>query len=677
MSLLNGSERPANALIHESSPYLRQHAHNPVDWHPWGDEALQKARNSNRLLLISIGYSACHWCHVMERESFEDPEVAKVMNAHFVNVKVDREERPDVDHVYMTAVQLMTGRGGWPLNCIALPDGRPLYGGTYFPKDQWLRILQDVARLWESDPGRALEYATELTRGVQHADLLPAISAETYLSVDLLSEVVSQWVPQFDRVHGGSDREPKFPMPANWAFLLRQAHLTKDDALMGHVHLTLEKMALGGIFDQIGGGFARYSVDRLWKVPHFEKMLYDNAQLVSIYSEAFRASGRELYRQVAEQTLDFVARELTSPEGTFYSALDADSEGEEGRFYVWTEAAFREAAGSDSDWAARYYAVADAGYWEHGNNILLRTMTDEQFAARQGWTMDQLRDRVNGLNTRLMAARASRVRPGLDDKQLTSWNALMLKGYADAFRAFGRAEWLGTAVTTARFILETQRRPDGGLWHSYKDGKSTINGFLEDYCFTIEALIALYQVTFNRHWLDEADLLTTYVLDHFRDPASGMFFVASDLDRQLFAQKKELSDNVIPSSNSCMATCLFQLGHLLGKSNYLDISASMLGNVLHFLPEQGMWHANWCSLLLWHVHPLYEVAVVGPGSLDRRAGLDAVYRPNMLLAGGEHDNGLPLLKGREVEGRTNIYVCVDRACGLPTEQVSEAVAQMN
>ncbi|MCF8257457.1 MAG: thioredoxin domain-containing protein [Flavobacteriales bacterium] len=673
MSQVEGAEIPANALINESSPYLLQHAHNPVHWHPWSDHALQLARDQNRLMVISIGYSACHWCHVMERESFEDLAVAAVMNAQFVNIKVDREERPDIDHVYMTAVQLMAGRGGWPLNCIALPDGRPLYGGTYFPRAQWLRILQDVAKLWESDPERALEYATELTHGVQQADLLPVVKARSRFTAKLLKDVMQHWHPHLDNSEGGSDRAPKFPMPANYMFLLRQANLTDDLKLMAHVHLTLRKMAFGGIFDQVGGGFSRYSVDPVWKVPHFEKMLYDNAQLVSLYSEAFRASGRPLYGQVVEQTLDFIAREMTSPEGAFYSALDADSEGEEGKFYVWTAVELQELLGADFEWVKDYYNINSTGLWEHDNHILLRTTDDKTFAAARKWTVATLQAKVKKVNGLLLKRRGRRVRPGLDDKQLTSWNALMLKGYADAYRAFGKAKWLEAALRNADFLLKVQRRDDGGLWHGHKNGRSTVNGFLEDYCFSIEALIALYQVTFDRHWLDAADGLAQYAITHFMDAGTGMFHVASDLDPKLFAKKMELSDNVIPSSNSSMANGLFLLGHLLGNEEYLEMSDRMLGQMLQLLPQQGAWHANWCALLLRKVHPFHEVAVVGPDALDRRAELDTYYRPNMLLLGGVRENGLPLLKGRAVIGRTYIYVCVDKACMMPTEDVIEAV----
>lgn len=674
MTTQNGMH--TNSLIHESSPYLLQHAHNPVQWYPWGDEALQLAQDSNKLLLISIGYSACHWCHVMERESFEHEAVAEVMNRLFINIKVDREERPDVDQIYMSAVQLMTGRGGWPLNCIALPDGRPLYGGTYYPQSQWLRIIQDVAKLWENEPQKALEYATELTRSVQQADLLPEAKGKPILGKGVLTDVVRAWQPFLDNEEGGPNRAPKFPMPGNYRFLLRQAHLTNDPKLMNHVHLTLKKMAFGGIYDQIGGGFARYSVDEVWKVPHFEKMLYDNAQLVSLYAEAYQASGIPLYKEIIEQTLAFISREMTSPEGAFYAALDADSEGEEGKFYVWTEAELRDILGNDFAWLKDYYNVNAQGYWEHGNYILLRNELDESFAQNRNWTVEELREKVVAANALLLKHRSKRIRPGLDDKQLTSWNALMLKAYADAYRILGEDTYLSAAVNNASFILKTQLKADGGLWHAYKAGRSTINGFLEDYCFTMEAFISLYQATFDKQWLDVADALAHYTITHFQDEKTGLFFVTSDEDAKLIARKMELSDNVIPASNSSMAEVLFLLGHLLGKDAYTKISTQMVGQILPQLKEQGPWHANWAAVMHYFVHPFYEVAIVGANSETKRKALEKFYLPNKLLAGGTTENGLPLLQRRLVRGSTLIYVCEGNTCKMAVEKVDEAVAQM-
>lgn len=676
MLINSDGQKATNALINETSPYLLQHVHNPVQWHPWGESAMQLARNLNRPIIVSIGYSACHWCHVMERESFEDSEVAEVMNTHFINIKVDREERPDVDQVYMTAVQLMTGRGGWPLNCIALPDGRPLYGGTYFPKQEWLRVLREVARLWESDPERALEYATELTRGVQQSELLPDAPEQVRLKKKTLEEGVNGWRKNFDPMHGGNDRAPKFPMPSNLVFLLRQAHHSDDMKLAAHVHLTLRKMALGGICDQIGGGFSRYSVDTKWKVPHFEKMLYDNAQLVSLYSEAYRASPKPLYRRVVEQTLAFVQRELLAPDGGFYAALDADSEGEEGKFYVWDAAEFAEVLGRDADWAGDYYNVNDLGLWEHGRYILLRTMTEEELAARQNWPVDETVERVTTVNALLLERRETRIRPGLDNKQLTSWNALMMKAFADAYRTFGRKEWLDTALRSAEFLLTVQRKADGGLWRNHCSGHSTINGFLEDYSFTIEAFVSLYQATFDRRWLDSADSLARYAIAHFHDVRTGMFFVAANEESLLFARKMETSDNVTPSSNASLAHGLFALGHLLGNAEYLEMSERMLRQMIALVEEQCAWHSHWAMLLQFHVFPFHEIAVTGPDALRYRADLEAYYRPNVLLVGGMDENGLPLLEGRFEKGRTRIHVCTDSSCHLPVDDVQQAAALM-
>ncbi|MDP6908900.1 MAG: thioredoxin domain-containing protein, partial [Flavobacteriales bacterium] len=484
-----------NALINETSPYLLQHAHNPVNWHPWSDESLKKAKTEQKPILVSIGYSACHWCHVMEHESFEDSVVAAYMNENFICIKVDREERPDVDQVYMNAVQLMTGRGGWPLNCFALPDGRPLYGGTYYPKKEWMDVMAQVVNIWKNQREKALEYAANLTNGVKQSELIQRNTNEPKFSKSDLSSLVEKWSGLIDNKEGGPNRSPKFPLPNNYEFLLRYATLAQDKIMLDHVNLTLEKMAFGGIYDQVGGGFARYSTDELWKAPHFEKMLYDNGQLISLYSEAYQATGNILYKEVVEETLDFIQRELTSEQGAFYSALDADSEGEEGKFYVWKKDELQMLLGDDFEWVKDYYNINAKGLWENGNYILLRKTTDEEFAKKQGWTTEDVKQKVNKLNAKLLRERSKRVRPGLDDKQLTSWNALMLKGYTDAYRVFGKTDYLRTAIKSANFILKTQRKKDGGLWHNHKAGRSTINGFLEDYSFTIEALVSLYQAT--------------------------------------------------------------------------------------------------------------------------------------------------------------------------------------
>ncbi|MEZ4737829.1 MAG: thioredoxin domain-containing protein [Flavobacteriales bacterium] len=409
-----------NRLVHESSPYLLQHAHNPVDWYPWGEEAFAKAREENKLLLISIGYSSCHWCHVMERESFENDELAAVMNERFVCIKVDREERPDVDQVYMTAVQLMTGRGGWPLNCFALADGRPVYGGTYFPPQQWEQVLVQLSDTWRQDPQKVSDQAARLHQGIVAQNVVELPEAPDAFDAEDLDELVDLWSKGFDNVYGGPDKAPKFPLPNNYQFLLRYAFLTDDAQLKQHVALTLDKMALGGINDQVGGGFARYSTDVLWKAPHFEKMLYDNAQLVSLYSQAYQAFKNPLYKATVERTLAFIEREMTSSEGAFYSALDADTEGEEGLYYVWTKDELQTVLGAEYDLAAAYYNVDAAGLWEHGRYILLRREPDAEFAAEFGISEAELATRIAAINSTLLATREKRERPGLDDKSLTS-----------------------------------------------------------------------------------------------------------------------------------------------------------------------------------------------------------------------------------------------------------------
>ncbi|MBI1289163.1 MAG: DUF255 domain-containing protein [Flavobacteriales bacterium] len=665
-----------NALINETSPYLLQHAHNPVDWVAWNDESLARAKKEQKLMLISIGYSACHWCHVMEHESFEDSTVAAFMNEHFVCIKVDREERPDVDQVYMNAVQLMTGRGGWPLNCFALPDGRPLYGGTYFPKEQWLDVLQRVANIWENDREKALEYATNLTQGIKQSELIQKSSDTSKMTKEEIAPLVKKCSMEFDNREGGPNRAPKFPLPNNYEFLLRYAFLSDDQEVKDHVQLTLQKMAFGGIYDQIGGGFARYSVDGVWKVPHFEKMLYDNAQLVSLYSEAYQATKNPLYREIVEETLEFIKREMTSKEGAFYSALDADSEGEEGKFYVWKDDELKSVLGTDFGWVKDYYNINQKGFWEHENYILLRDKNDEDFAKQKGWSVEKLKTKVASVKAKLLSERSKRIRPGLDDKQLTSWNALMLKGYADAYRVFGREEYLKAALKSADFILKTQRNDDGGLWHNHKEDRSTINGFLEDYCFTIEALISLCQATFDRKWLDEADALAKYTIEHFHDSESGMFFFNSNSDAQLIARKMELTDNVIPASNSSMAKGLFLLGHYLDNSEYLKIAEQMFQNVKPSLSQGPSWYSNWLELALYQSYPFYEVAIVGNEAEAKRVQLEQRYHPNKMLVGGKTENGLSLLENRLIEGETRIYVCVDKACQMPTSDVSVAIGQM-
>lgn len=663
-----------NALINETSPYLLQHAHNPVNWHPWSDETLEKAKRENKLMLISVGYSACHWCHVMERETFENDSAASFMNDHFINIKVDREERPDVDQIYMNAVQLMTNRGGWPLNCFALPDGRPVYGGTYFPTDQWMQVLKSLIDLQTNEPEKMIEYAERLTEGIQKSELIERPTADVVIEKEAVDSLVNKWKPYWDINEGGGNHAPKFPLPNNYAFLLHYGSTRNDREILDFVKLTLDKMAMGGIYDQIGGGFARYSVDHVWKVPHFEKMLYDNAQLVSLYSEGYRVFGEPAYKQLVEQTLDFIARELTATEGGFYSALDADTEGEEGKFYVWKEEELRLVLGELYPFAASYYNINSRGHWEHGNYILLRNDHPAVYAEKNGMKTAEVHEKVTQVNQRLFAARAKRTRPGLDDKQLTSWNALMVKAYADAYRTFGQQTYLDAALKAMNHLLTNCRRSDGGLWHSYKNSEARINGYLEDYAFVCEALIALHQATFDESHLHNARELTDYAMKHFLDAENGMFWFTSDLDAALIARKQEIQDNVIPSSNSVMAHVLYQLGTLLDDKSLLEKSQQMVKNIAGVW-DFGQSYSNWASLALNLTETQYVVAISGKNTANAlKREFDTHYLPDALLLGG-NDSTLPLMRGKASDTVT-FYVCIEGACKLPVNTPSDAIAQM-
>lgn len=665
-----------NLLSTETSPYLLQHAHNPVNWRPWGEKAFEAARAGNKLVLVSIGYSTCHWCHVMERESFEDEEVARVMNEHFVCIKVDREERPDIDQVYMTAVQLMTGHGGWPLNCFTLPDGRPVYGGTYFHREQWLHVLQQLQHTWQQEPDKVAGYADRLHAGIEQAELVELNAGPQEFTRKDVQRMANGLEKHFDTTWGGPDRAPKFPMPCNYAFLLRYAATTGNKRVARQVRLTLDKMAQGGIFDQIGGGFARYSTDLQWKVPHFEKMLYDNAQLISLYSKAFSHFGEEEYRGTVQRTLAWARREMRAPEGGWYSALDADTEGQEGLFYLWNEDQIAQHAGPDADFTMVYYNVDGAGYWENGESILLRTRPDEAMAKELDLDLSELKAKREAIDARLLAAREERARPSLDDKVLTSWNAMMVTALCDAHDAFGGPENLQEAEQTMRLLLGVCRREDGGLWHSYTKGTTAVNGYLEEYSFMLEALAALYQCTFNEEWLKHAENLTDHAIEHFLDRPSGMFMFTSKLDPPLIARKMEVADNVIPSSNSSMAKALFLLGHLLGNERYLAISRQQLHNVMPMMADYPGGYANWALLLMDHAYPWYEVAITGPKAMDLRRGFGTHYIPGRLFVGTTGTSTLPLLEDKASTGETTIHVCENNVCGLPVTTVEEAVAQM-
>jgi uncharacterized protein len=675
---MNINHSYTNQLIHETSPYLLQHAHNPVNWYPWNEETLALAKKENKPLLISIGYSACHWCHVMEKECFENEEVAKIMNEYFINIKVDREERPDIDHIYMNAVQLMTERGGWPLNCFALPDGRPFYGGTYFPKDNWINVLTQLHQQYHGNYNKVVAYAEEVSKGVKSQEEIFTPSPSLGFDKEVITLMTENWKKQFDTVEGGANRAPKFPLPNNYEFLLQYYYHTKDEEVGKHILNTLHKMARGGIYDQLGGGFARYSVDNLWKVPHFEKMLYDNAQLISLYSHAFQLFKDEEFKKIVYETTSFIERELLDKTGAFYSALDADSEGEEGKFYVWTKEDLQQIIGEDFNLFAELYQINTKGYWENGNYILIRNQSYAEFAESKKLSIDLLYSKIDEWKKKLMIERDKRVRPSLDDKTLTSWNALATKSLAEAYLAFNDPYFLNLALQNADFLTKHQIDNEGKIWHNYKNETSNINGYLEDYCFVAEAFIALYQATFDESWLQLANKIAKYAIQHFYSEDKKMFYFTSDTDAKLFVRTIDYQDNVIPSTNSTMANVLFILGKYFNNQDYLDKSSEMLNAIQPYLSSYGSGYSNWAILYLKQIHPHFEVAFAGKEAKKIHLQWQKHFIPNQIVMGCVSDNtDIDLLKNKFSNDNTMIYVCIDKTCKMPTNQIEQALKQIS
>ncbi len=680
----------ANRLAHETSPYLLQHKDNPVDWYPWGPEAFARAHQEDKPLLVSIGYSSCHWCHVMEHESFEDEAIASLMNERFINVKVDREERPDLDAIYMTAVQAMTGHGGWPLNVFLTPEGVPFYGGTYWPPEDrqglpaFRKVLLAVSDAYQERRDEVLQSAEQIR------SFLKAASQGTPRPGDLRPEILDQAVAElwrsFDRQHGGFGGAPKFPQPSVLEFLLRYHRRTNDERAARMVRVTLDRMASGGMHDQIGGGFHRYAVDASWLVPHFEKMLYDNAQLARLYLDAFRAFGDERYRQVATATLDYVAREMTSPEGGFYAAQDADSEGHEGRFYVWTPEEIESVLGTaDAEIVSRYFGVTQKGNFEWGRSILHEARTAEDVAAEFGVPIEEVVARISEAKGRLLAAREQRVHPGRDDKVLTSWNGMMLRAFAEASRALERPDYREIAVRNASFLL-THLRAGNRLFHSYKDGVAKVNGFLEDHAHLIEGLLALYEATFERRWLEEAVYLAQQMIDEFADEAGTGFFDTGKHHEELVTRPREVQDGATPSGNAVAVSVLLRLATMTGKSDWQRRAIVTLQTMARPMVEHPLGFGRWLSALAGYLGTPREVVIAGERSdpaVDRLAHV--VYRryePDAVLAladPAEPELGarFPLVANRPVQhGRATAYVCERFACLPPVTEPVDLLIQL-
>ncbi len=675
------THKHTNALIHETSPYLLQHAHNPVNWEAWSPEVLEKAQKEDKLLLISIGYAACHWCHVMEKECFEDEQVAEIMNEHFINIKIDREERPDVDQIYMDAIQMISGQGGWPLNIVALPDGRPFWGATYVPKYNWIKSLEQLAELYQKDKPRITQYASDLANGLQAINLVENDKDSELYSLEQLDSAVQHWTQYFDTYLGGHKRAPKFMMPNNWGFLLHYATAVDKPEIMEFVDTTLTRMAYGGVYDHVGGGFSRYAVDVKWHVPHFEKMLYDNGQLTSLYAKAYAVTKNNLYKDVVTETIAFVQEELLDESGGFHSSLDADSldeneKLEEGAYYVWTKEELTRLLKDDFGLFQAYFNIDSYGHWEEENYVLIRDKSDEEIAEKFQMTVPELRAKINENLVLLKKERNKRSRPRLDDKILTSWNGLMLKGLVDAYRYVGNEDYLDLALKNAAFIEREMIKEDGSLYRNHKEGKSSINAFLDDYATVINAYFSLYEVTFDEKWLDLAKSLLDYSKAHFFDGASEMFFYTSDEDQSLIRRTIEVDDNVISSSNSMMAINLYKFHKLYPDEIYGTLSTQMLKNVQKDFDRRAQGFSNWLHLVLFQNQNFYEIAVLGEDYQLMGQQISKEYVPNSVLVGSPKDSSLELLKNRTVPEKTLAYVCIEGACKLPVTSAEKALEQL-
>jgi uncharacterized protein YyaL (SSP411 family) len=666
-----------NRLIQSTSPYLLQHAYNPVDWYEWGDEALNKARTENRPILVSIGYSSCHWCHVMEREVFENEKIAEQMNDHFVCIKVDREERPDIDSIYMEAVQAMGVNGGWPLNVFLTPDQKPFYGGTYFPPDQWVNVLQGIRNAFQTKHAEITRSASELTQLLAQQDTshFKKVYDFTDLTTDL-EKVYSKLATAFDTKWGGLDKAPKFVMPSVWLWLLRYYHISKNGDALNQLLTTLRRIGWGGIYDQIGGGFARYSVDAYWFVPHFEKMLYDNAQLMSLYAEAYAVTKEDLFKNIVSETFEWLQGEMMHPHGGFYSALDADSEGEEGKFYVWKKEEIRQLLGEDSELIADFYNIKGEGNWEHGNNILIQTQSESAFLNQHNLTPDVWNKKLLTIKDKLLEFRDKRIRPGLDDKVITSWNAMMIIGLTDAYKYLGEEKFLNAALKNMQF-LENELMEGTTIYRSYKNKRSNTKGFLDDYASVIAACLKLYQVTFDEYWIKRAEMLTTFTLEQFFDAEDGFFFYTSKNSEALIARRKEIFDNVIPSSNSIMIQNLFHLGNILQRDEWVQLAEATVSPLAHLITSEPNYMSNWAIVYSEMKKGMAEVVFSGDEIGSMSKAFNRHYQPFTLTMGTEKTSDLPLVEGKtSVDGKSAIYVCFKRTCQRPVFNVEDAIQQI-
>jgi len=667
-----------NRLSNSASPYLKEHADNPVDWYEWSPKVLEKAEKENKPIIISIGYSACHWCHVMEEESFMDSTVAAIMNKNFISIKIDREQRPDIDNIYMQAAELLNGSGGWPLNVFTLPNGKPFYAGTYFSRDEWKKVLTQISKTYKEDKSDLISTANALTKGIRKANQLDSLELKNSpFSEEDYSNLIDNWKKNWDLKRGGYKGNEKFPLPVSWNALLEYYYITGNPEALSMVESTLNEMAYGGIYDQLGGGFSRYTVDSRWRVPHFEKMLYDNALLISLYSNYFKVSENPEYKKVVEQSLSFIEEELSNGNGGYYSSINADSEGEEGKYYAWTLAEIRQILSKEEmQIFSDFYSVEGYGNWEEGKNVLYRNQSLKDFAKEKNLPYSEMQKIVEGAEMKLLQERKKRKKPTIDDKILTSWNALMMQAYLDAYTAFGKPDYLQKAIATGKFLKDKMLDSNFHLKRSADGETDNISGFAEDYAYLAQAYLDLYQISFNKQWLTLSEHLMEYTIENFRDKETGLFYFNSKEQKDLIVNRIDVTDDVLPSSNSVIANNLFVIGTLTENERFLELSEKMLQIIWPQIVEAPASYTNWTRLIGLKSFGIYEVAIMGEDAQLKNREMQAQYLPTTIFMGGNSEN-LPLLEAKLVEGKTYIYVCQNKSCKYPVLEVNEALHILN
>jgi uncharacterized protein YyaL (SSP411 family) len=657
-----------NQLSKSTSPYLLQHKDNPVHWQEWSDEVLQMAKNQNKCLLISVGYSACHWCHVMAHESFEDEKVAEIMNTHFINIKIDREERPDIDQIYMEAAQILTGRGGWPLNAFALPDGKPFYAGTYFPKDNWKMVLKNIAEAYSEQPDKLVKTAERLTEGLSNEELIFHHKDNSAVSEEILQNLYQDWFNEIDFDFGGQDKAPKFPMPCIWESLLEYQAVYNDQKALRAVEITLDQMYSKGIYDWLGGGFARYSVDEYWFAPHFEKMLYDNAQLLALYANAYKLTRKPTYKNCIDQCIQFIQEEMKSESIGYFTALDADTEGEEGKFYTWTYTELKSILSEiEFEIAIEFFNLKPQGNWEDGRNILSQHKSKTEIEDEFIISKSEVEKYLSSIKRKLKLQRDKRIAPGIDFKCITAHNAMLVFGFTKAFQATQQKEYKTLAIDLMNEI--TDHAIDKNYNVCRLMNKPDLMGFLDDYAFCIKALIEVYQITFEIKYIKCAERLLDVVLKRFYDHESKLFYYTSD-NSKLIVRKKEISDNVVPSSNAIMAENLWVTGHLVSNMDYLETSKLMVKKVEPLFKAYKMYFATWYKLKLAELRSQTEIAITGKEAIKSAEKLQQNFFPISHYYGGNEEN-LPQLQHKIKPNQVQFFVCKHQSCSKPLTNKNE------